>query len=66
MGRGSGREKGTGGVSESKSERKKPLGKPGYGRKNEIFFKEIKWEGVKWIHLAQDSNKWPVLFNTVS
>jgi len=26
--------------------------------------KEIRWEGMDWIHLAQDWDKWQVLVNT--
>jgi hypothetical protein len=28
-------------------------------------FREIGWEGVDWIHLAQDREQWRVLVNTV-
>jgi hypothetical protein len=28
--------------------------------------KEIGWEGMDWIYLAQDSDKWQALVNTVS
>jgi hypothetical protein len=27
--------------------------------------REVEWEGVDWIHLAQDRNKWQALVNTV-
>jgi hypothetical protein len=27
--------------------------------------REIGWEGVDWIHLAQDSDQWRALVNTV-
>jgi hypothetical protein len=27
--------------------------------------REIGWKGVQWIHLAQDSNQWQALVNTV-
>jgi hypothetical protein len=27
--------------------------------------REIEWEGVDWIHLAQDTVYWPVLGNTL-
>jgi hypothetical protein len=26
---------------------------------------EIVWEGVKWMHLAQDRDQWQALVNTV-
>jgi hypothetical protein len=36
------------------------------GRKLYIIdLKEIRWEGVDWIHLAQDRNRWRALVNTV-
>jgi hypothetical protein len=28
-------------------------------------FREIGWEGVVWIHLAQDRDQWLVALNTV-
>jgi hypothetical protein len=28
-------------------------------------FKEISWEGVNWIHRAQDKDKWRALLNVV-
>jgi hypothetical protein len=28
-------------------------------------FREIEWEGVDWIHLAQDRDQWWALVNTV-
>jgi hypothetical protein len=30
-----------------------------------VDFREIKFGGVDWIHLAQDKNLWPGLMNTV-
>jgi ABC-type Fe3+ transport system permease subunit len=30
-----------------------------------IDIKEIEWEGVDWMHLAQDREQWRVLVNTV-
>jgi len=30
-----------------------------------IDLKEISWEGVDWIHLAQDTDQLPALVNTV-
>jgi hypothetical protein len=37
-------------------------------RKNNIGMnlKEIKWEVVDWIHLAQDSSQWQDIMNTVT
>jgi hypothetical protein len=28
-------------------------------------FREIRWEGVEWIHVAQDREQWLALLNTV-
>lgn len=28
----------------------------------QLYFKEIGWNGMKWIHLTQDSNKWWGMF----
>jgi len=30
-----------------------------------MYIGEIGWEGVDWIHLAQDMDQWRVLVNTV-
>jgi hypothetical protein len=47
--------------------KKRPLGR--LGRKwegnIEIYLREIGWKGVDWIHLAQDSNQWRTLLNTL-
>jgi len=50
-----------------KPEGKRPLGRPKRRREDNIRMdpKEIGWEGVDWIHLAQDRNKWRALVNTV-
>jgi hypothetical protein len=50
-----------------KLEWKRPLGKPGSRREHNIRmgFREIRWEGVECIHLAQDRGQWWVLLNTV-
>jgi hypothetical protein len=29
------------------------------------FIREIGWEGVEWIHVAQDKGQWLVLVNMV-
>jgi hypothetical protein len=50
----------------------KPEGKRQLGR-NRIKWKdnigmdlrEIMWESVDWIHLAEDRDKWRALFNTI-
>jgi hypothetical protein len=30
-----------------------------------MYPKEVEWEGVNWIHLAQDWNQWQALMNTI-
>jgi hypothetical protein len=30
-----------------------------------LTFKEIRWDGWNWIHLAQDKDMWMALVNTV-
>jgi hypothetical protein len=30
-----------------------------------IDLKEVEWEGLDWIHLAQDSDKWRAVVNMV-
>jgi hypothetical protein len=49
-----------------KPEGKIPLGRP--GRRWEciqIYLKVIGWNGVDWIHLAQDRDRWRALVNTI-
>jgi len=50
-----------------KPEGKIPLGRPRGKWKDDIRvdLKEIGWEGVDWIHLAQDRDQWRGLVNTV-
>jgi hypothetical protein len=31
----------------------------------QLLLREIGWEGVDWIHLAQDCNQWEALVNTI-
>jgi hypothetical protein len=50
-----------------KPEGKRPLGRP---RRRwldniRIDFREIRWDGMDWIDLVQDRNKWRALVNTV-
>jgi hypothetical protein len=35
------------------------------GNNNKIDFKEIKWEGVNWTHLAQDRDRRWAVVNTI-
>jgi hypothetical protein len=50
-----------------KPERKRPLGRPRRRWVNNIKMdlREIGWDGVDWIELAQDRDQWMVLVNTV-
>jgi hypothetical protein len=50
-----------------KPEGKRPLGRP---RRRwvdtiEMDLREIGWDGMDWIHLAQDRDQWRALVNTV-
>jgi hypothetical protein len=49
-----------------KHEGKSPLGRGRRSWKDDIRidFKEMGWEGVEWIHLAQDRDQWWALVNT--
>jgi hypothetical protein len=50
-----------------KPEGKRPLGKPRYRWMDNIKIDlgEIRWDGMYWISLAQDRDKWRALANTV-
>jgi hypothetical protein len=50
-----------------KPERKRPLGRPNCRWENNIknYLREIECEGVDWISLVQDSDRWRALENTV-
>jgi hypothetical protein len=50
-----------------KLERKKPLGKPRCRCVDniKIDLREIGWDGMDWIDLAQDSDWWRALVKTV-
>jgi hypothetical protein len=45
----------------------KPLGRLRHRREDNIrmHFREIVWEGVNWMHLAQDTDQWWVVLNKV-
>jgi hypothetical protein len=49
-----------------KSEGKRPLGKPRRRWEDNIrmYYREIGWEGVDWIHMAQVRDQWRALVNT--
>jgi len=50
-----------------KSEGKRRLGRPRRRWEDNIriVLMELGWEGVDWIHLAQDTDHWRALLNTV-
>jgi hypothetical protein len=50
-----------------KSEKKRPLGRPRCMCVNniKIDLREIGWDGMDWIDLAQDRDQWRALVNTV-
>jgi hypothetical protein len=50
-----------------KPDGKRPQGRPRSRWKNNIRtdLREIGWEGVDWIHLAQDKEQWQAFVNTV-
>jgi hypothetical protein len=50
-----------------KPEGKRPLGRPRRRWVNniKIDLRDIGWDGVDWIGLAQDRDKWRALVNTV-
>jgi hypothetical protein len=52
---------------ESQKERKRPLGRPRRTWVDNIKMdlREIGWDGVDWIELAQDMDQWRALVNTV-
>jgi hypothetical protein len=49
-----------------KLERKRPLGRPGRGREDNIkmYLGEIGWGGMDWTDLAQDRDQWRALVDT--
>jgi hypothetical protein len=55
------------GILVGKLERKRPLGTPRHRWVDniEIDLREIGWDDVDWIDLAQDRDQWRTLVNTV-
>jgi hypothetical protein len=54
-------------ISFRKPEGRKHFGRPRRSLEDGIRMDvgEIGWEGVDWMHLAQDTDQWRVLVNTV-
>jgi hypothetical protein len=54
-------------VSVGQLEGKRPLGRPRRRWEDGIRMdlRDIGWEGVKWIHLTEDRDKWRAVVNTV-
>jgi hypothetical protein len=50
-----------------KPEGKKPLARPRRRREDNIRMdmRETEWKSVDWIHLAQDTDQWRAVVNTV-
>jgi hypothetical protein len=50
-----------------KPERKRPLGRPTRRWVDNIIkdLREVGWDGMDWIELAQDRDKWRALVNTM-
>jgi hypothetical protein len=51
-----------------KPEGKRPLGRPRrrWVHSIKIDLKEIEWDGMDWIDLAQDTDQWRAIVNTVT
>jgi hypothetical protein len=50
-----------------KPERKRPLvrTRPRWEDNIRMDHREVEWEGVEWMHLAQDRDQWLAVVNTV-
>jgi hypothetical protein len=50
-----------------KPERKRPLGRPNHKWEDNIKMdlREIRWEGVDWMHLAHAMDQWQAVVNTI-
>jgi hypothetical protein len=55
------------GILVGKPEGKRPLGRPRrrWVDNIKIYLREIGWDGMNWIDLAQDRDQWRALVNTV-
>jgi hypothetical protein len=51
-----------------KPEGKRPLGRPRrrWVDNIKIYIRELEWDGMVWIDLAQDRDQWKALVNTVT
>jgi hypothetical protein len=49
-----------------KPEGKRPLGRYRHRNNIKMDLREIRWKCVDWMHLAQDSDQWRALMNTVT
>jgi hypothetical protein len=54
-------------ISVGKPEGKRPLGRHGHSWEEDIKMdlKDIGWDGMDWIELAQDKDQWRALVNTI-
>jgi hypothetical protein len=54
-------------ISVGKLEGKRPLGRPRlmWADNIKMDLREIGWDGVDWINMAQDRDQWRALLNTV-
>jgi hypothetical protein len=50
-----------------KPEGKRPLGRPRHRWMDniKIYFREMGWDGVEWIDMAQDRDQWRAFVNTI-
>jgi hypothetical protein len=62
-----GEKKNTYSILVGKPEGRRPLGRPRCRWMDNIKIdpREARWDGVDWIHLAQDKDQWRALMNTV-
>jgi hypothetical protein len=45
---------------------KRPIGRPRWEENITMNLREIGWEGVDWIHVAQNRYQWRVLVSTIN
>jgi len=63
-----GEKKNTHGILVKKAEGKRPVGRHSHRWEDntEVDLKEVRWEGVRWINVTQDSDKWRAVMSTVT